>query len=425
MKSSRRCLSLAVISALLLSGCSTPGSENSSPAPLSSDVNQETEQDTAETTQATFQTTSEPKDQVSVYYDNSPEIEFPCGGSVGKLYQMDYESYPQMIQLSENNIFVDYDYIKDIPSDSGHEKYNYFTDIAVEAVKGSDRYKIVSKWINDNPTASEITIDYLSDGTIKKLGEWITDGELDIETTGAYISDYDGDGNEEAFVVIKTMLEAERIFDYVIFVNSSGHADPEYKWNSLRYLVSVDMLDYGRDKQLVFYAYGDYGASTHSPLIGVRNGKMFTHYDFRGQYIKSDCFLMTSGWQASGEYMVYDTSARRYYTVIGKEISIDDLYAMDSTGVLTPKENLVIPEAQIIGNKYYALGGAHFLGGVDFYVYENGAFVKVQCDNILSDNMFIRISEHPTKNTVYIEDFDQALATMVTPEQAAELLGNE
>lgn len=331
---------------------------------------------------------------------------------------MDYESYPQMTQLSENNIFVDYDYIKDIPSDSGHEKYNYFTDIAVEAVKSSDRYKIVSKWINDNPTASEITIDFLSDGTIKKLGEWITDGELDIQVLETFINDFDNDSYEEAFVVVKTILDCEIPLDYVIFINSAGEADPEFMWNRLGYIESVDMLDYGMDKQLVFNAFGRYGADTHSPLIGVRNNKMFIHYDSRVSYYKSDCFLMTAGWQAFGEFMVYDTKAHRYYTVIGKPIDINDMYAMDTTGVLPPIEDIIVPEAQIIGNKYYALGGSTYMGGVSFYTY-NSSFTEVYSSDELGT---IRISEYPTKNTVCIEDYDKALDNMITPAKAKELL---
>ncbi len=145
----RRGITPAVISALLLSGCSAPVTENSSPAPISAEETVETEQDTAETAQASSENTSEPEQQASETNDEASE-KFPSGGSVGRLYNMDEEAYPQMVQLSENNIFVDYDYIKNIPSDTANEKYAYFTDIAVEAVKKSDRYKMVSRWINDS-----------------------------------------------------------------------------------------------------------------------------------------------------------------------------------------------------------------------------------------------------------------------------------
>lgn len=399
----RRGITPAVISALLLSGCSAPVTENSSPAPISAEETVETEQDTAETAQASSENTSEPEQQTAETNDEATE-KFPSGGSVGRLYNMDEEAYPQMVQLSENNIFVDYDYIKNIPSDTAHEKYAYFTDIAVEAVKKSDRYKMVSRWINDNPSAADITVKYSTDGN-DTLDDWLSDGMLDIRVKGAYINDFDGDGAEEAFVVLETILDTPKSYDYVVFVNYRGWGDPEYRWNRLEHLYSVDMMDYGADKQLVFNAYGDLGVSTHSPLIGVRNREMFTHYDFRGAYYKSGCFLMTYGWQCSGEFMVYDTDAHRYYTVVGAPVDINELYAMDSTGILPPPEDVFIPEAQIIGGKYYAVGGSSFMGGVSFYTYENGAFSEV--DTVGTDDspnsLNIRISDCPTKNTILIE----------------------
>lgn len=419
MKSGRVIISLAVISALFLSGCSTQDSEISYPAPPSVEETSEEVQDTSEVTP---EITSEPVSVTIKYSDSSTEAGFPFGGSVGHLFQMDNEAYPQLTQLSENNIFVDYDYIKDIPSDTNHEKYPYFTDIAVEAVKKSDRYKMVSRWINDNPSAADITVKYSTDGD-DTLGDWLSDGILDIQVKGAYINDYDGDGAEEAFVVLETILDTPKAYDYVVFVNYRGWADPEYRWNRLEHLSSVDMLDYGADKQLVFNAYGDFGASTHSPLIGVRNREMFTHYDYRGAYYKSDCFLMTVGWQWGGEFMVYDTAAHRYYTVVGAPVDINELYAMDSTGILPPLEDVFIPEAQIIGKKYYAVGGSSFMGGVTFYTYNNGVFSEVAASNSDGTNSLnIRISDYPTKNTILIEDYDKALAEMVTPAKAKELL---
>ena len=422
----RRGITPAVISALLLSGCSAPVTENSSPAPISAEETAETEQDTAETAQASSENTSEPEQQTAETNDEATE-KFPSGGSVGRLYNMDEEAYPQMVQLSENNIFVDYDYIKNIPSDTAHEKYAYFTDIAVEAVKKSDRYKMVSRWINDNPSAADITVNYSTDGN-DTLGDWLSDGMLDIRVKGAYINDFDGDGAEEAFVVLETILDTPKSYDYVVFVNYRGWADPEYRWNRLEHLYSVDMLDYGADKQLVFNAYGDFGVSTHSPLIGVRNREMFTHYDYRGAYYKSGCFLMTYGWQCSGEFMVYDTAAHRYYTVVGSPIDINELYAMDSTGVLPSVD--IIPEAQIIGGKYYAVGGSSFMGGVSFYTYDNGAFSEVSTasDPLGLQNrtsVIIRISDYPTKNTILIKDYDAVLAGMVSPAEAKALLAEQ
>lgn len=418
------------ISALFLSGCSTPISESGSvsidteQAEFSERATSEVTQATSEITQAASESTSE---EISVP-EKSPEtadLAFPVGGSVGRFYSMDNDPYPQPTALSENNVFVDYDYIKDIPSDTGHEKYGYFTDIAVEAVKNSDRYKVVSQWIKDNPAAADMVVMYQSGGENETLGDWLVNGELAVRVRGAFINDFDGDGDEEAFVVVQTILDCDKALDYVIFVNYRGKADPEYKWNRISYLVSVDMLDYGADKQLIFNAYGSFGADTHSPLIGVRMYEMFTHYDFRGSYSKSECFLMAFGWQCSGEYMIYDTSAHKYRTVVGVPISVEEMYAMDSTGVLPPQENIVIPKAQIIGNKFYALGGSEFLGGVTFYTYENGEFTEVRGENSeYSNEISIRISELPSKDTVLIDDYDAVISSMVTPSEAAAVVQN-
>lgn len=408
------------MAALLLSGCSTPVSESGSSAVSDSGQTEFSEQVTPEIT-----ADESAEDEISVSAESSDpaDLTFPLGGSVGGLYSMDNDPYPQPTTLSENNVFVDYDYIKDIPSDTGHEKYGYFTDIAVEAVKSSDRYKVVSQWIKDNPAAADMVVMYQSGGENETLGDWLVNGELAVRVRGAFINDFDGDGYEEAFVVVQTILDCDKALDYVIFVNYRGKADPEYKWNRISYLVSVDMLDYGADKQLIFNAYGSFGADTHSPLIGVRRYEMFTHYDFRGSYSKSDCFLTAFGWQGSGEYMIYDTSAHKYRTVVGVPISVEEMYAMDSTGVLPPQENLAIPEAQIIGNKFYALGGSEYWGGVTFYTYENGAFTEVRGEN--SNEIPIRISEFPSKDTVLIDDYDAVISSMVTPAEALSFVHNE
>lgn len=129
------------------------------------------------------------------------------------------------------------------------------------------------------------------------------------------------------------------------------------------------------------------------------------------------------GWQASGEFMIYDTSAHRYRTVVGEPIDIDDMYAMDSTGVL-PLKDLDFPEAQIIGNKFYALGGSEFMSGVIFYIYENGAFTEVRGAYPEKDEMPIRISGNPSKDTVPIDDYDAVISSMVAPLEAAAVVQN-
>lgn len=416
----------AIVSAILLTGCSAPDEAQSGTSPAPATNAESTGSTEHEASSAVTSIQSSPASASKAAESTEPvTAEFPYANwTISGEHVIDQ---PQMTELSPDNVLVDYDYISDIPGVTDPEECRRAADGAINAVRQCDRYAELVDWFADNPGYAEKKI--YSD-VAETVGDWLKDGEPGIEFVAAYINDYDGNGTEEAFVVVRTMLLTEYPWCYVIYVDSDGNAAPYEQWNSIINLESVDLLDYGRDKQIVFNAYGTMGANTHSPLLGVRDGKMVTHYDFRGGYIKSDCFLMTVGWQACGEYMVYDTAEHEYRTIIGKEVSIDELYAMDSTGILPEREDVFIPQAQVIGNKFYALGASHFIGGVYFFTYENGAFVEVYDPYKAEETRFdelinIRISDYPTKNTLYIEDYDKALASMVTPEQAAKLLGSE
>lgn len=416
----RSILISAIVSAILLTGCSAAPDEvqsGSSPAPATDEEITRPPESEASSAITTVQSTA----ATSITAAKSTEpvtAEFPYPDwSISEDHVADN---PQLTELSPDNVFVDYEYIKDIQGITDPEKCRWAADGAIDAIRQCDRYAELVNWFAENPGYTEKAVYYENDVTV---GDWLTDGKPDIEFVAAYINDFDGNGTEEAFVVVKTILFTEFPWCYVIYVDSDGNAAPYEQWNSIIYLNSVDLLDYGRDKQLVFNAYGTVGANTHSPLLGVRDGKMVTHYDSRVGYYKSFCFLETVGWQASGEYMVYDTTEHEYRTVIGKEIDIDDFYALDSAGVLPPVEEVLIPQVQLIGNKYYALGGSHYFGGVEFYVYENSVLIPVEKDeNALFPIINIRISEYPTKPMVCIEDYDKALASMVTPENASEIL---
>lgn len=406
----------AIISAILLSGCSiSQGSQDNQDnldnqesliTSLALPSTEEREEISTETTGAekpAGEFTAESEEAAEEATENAPSAE-----------EIPAETEPRHTELSPDNFFVDFNYIEDIEGITDPEDCQWAADAAFEAFRQTEYYNDFTRYVSDNPDCLNSCFGY-SDYDNITVGEYLEQG--DIHFISAFVDDFDCDGSEEAFVLIEApgilYGSSPRLYGYVVLANKSGAAEiaKQYKNNELAVFVNIQphgILDYGLDKQIIVDSSG-MGAETASLLFGVKDGHIITHFALRGGYTKSDCFLYTGGWQGSGEFMVYDTSAGEYRTIIGKEIDIDDLYSMDSAGVLPPKENLLIPEAQLIGNKYYALGGLHYLGGVYFYIYENGALVPIEKDNI-------RISEFPQNPTVYIEDYDKAVGSMVAPE---------
>ncbi len=404
----------AIFSAIFLSGCNySQGNQESkdnqeslitSPALPSSEEREKTFSETNSADQPTGAVTADSGETTS---ENAPSTE-----------EIPAETEPQHTELSPDNVFVDFQYIEDIEGITDPESCRWAADAAIEAYRKTDYYSDFTEYMSENPDCLSSRFGYGTFGYGDyTVGEYLSEG--DVHFLSAFVDDFDSSGSEEAFVLIEAPgMEngSPKLFGYVVLADKSGAAEvaKQYRHDEIAAFANIQphgILDYGLDKQIIVDRSGA-GYQTASLLFGVKDGHIITHYALRGGYAKSDCFLYTDGWQRSGEFMVYDTSAREYRTIIGKEIDIDDLYSMDSAGVLPPKEDLedfLVPEAQIIGNKYYALGGSHFLGGVYFYIYENGALVPVEKDNI-------RISEFPTNPTVYIEDYDKAVGSMVAPE---------
>ncbi len=396
----------AIFSAILLSGFNfSQGSQESqeslitSPALPSSEDRENTTSETNSADQPMSSVTSDSGAATSESSFSSEEI--PA------------ETEPQHTELSPDNVFVDFQYIEDIEGITDPESCRWAADAAIEAYRKTDHYSDFTEYMSENPDCLSSGFAY-GDYDDITVGEYLSEG--DVHFLSAFVDDFDSSGSEEAFVLIEAPgMEngSPKLFGYVVLADKSGAAEiaKQYRHDEIAVFANIQphgILDYGLDKQIIVDSSG-VGYQTGSLLFGVKDGHIITHYALRGGYAKSDCFLYTAGWQWSGEFMVYDTSAGEYRTIIGKEIDIDDLYSMDSAGVLPPKEDILVPEAQLIGNKYYALGGSHYFGGVYFYIYEKGALVPVDKDNI-------RISEFPTKPTVYIEDYDKAVGSMVDPE---------
>ncbi len=372
-----------------------------SPALPSSEEREESSSD-SETNSA-----DQPAGEITADSGESPSESAPSAEEIPA------ETEPQHTEMSLDNIFVDFNYIEDIEGITDPESCKWAADAAIEAYRKTEYYSDFTDYISVNPDCLNSGFVY-GDYDEITVGEYLSEG--DVHFLSAFVDDFDCSGSEEAFVLIEApgmQNGSPKLFGYVVLADKSGAAEiaKQYEHDETAVFVNIQphgILDYGLDKQIIVDSSG-LGVETGSLLFGVKDGHIITHYALRGGYAKSDCFLYTDGWQWTGEFMIYDTSVREYRTIIGKEIDIDDLYSMDSAGVLPPKESILIPEAQLIGNKYYALGGSHYFGGVYFYIYENGALVPVEKDNI-------RISEFPTKPTVYIEDYDKAVGSMVEPE---------
>lgn len=219
----------------------------------------------------------------------------------------------------------------------------------------------------------------------------------------AYTDDLDGDGKSESFVLIsmaKPMGDGgcwgER--EFLVYVGDITEVIGNY------YDAKFDaLLDYGSAKQVIVRSNGWNGNDRLSNIWGVVGGKVKMLYGGRLDFEKTDCFLYSKGPQMIGDFAVYDTKKGEYLAIQGKEISAENIEAMDKDGIL--KKNIV--SAVLIGGKYYIIN----TNGV--YTYENGRLKK-------SDKN-VRFSATPgltgdALNTLADINYDKAVSSMITPE---------
>ncbi len=316
--------------------------------------------------------------------------------------------------LSEGQMFVDFDYIKDKKGTADVSAYSLWVDKAVEAIRKHEDYLTFNEMLK----AEELTDFEFRYGDMVIADYLDQNGDIKPMFNTAYIADYDNDGRDEGFFLLDIPYNTEYstnqwiIRSYLVYAgdnNTDSEVLTDYAYGTIH---ECSMLDYGLCKQLIFCSSGTMGADAHSEIFGVTDGKPMKLYGLRGGFCKVDCFLAANGWQGMGDFMYYDTVEHIYKPVPSSKLSAKEVLAMDSTGVFTDvyQRSAPLPWFMLVGNKYYCLWWGSYADKA--YLYENDAFIE--CNN----SLYIRYSSLLIGggNTF---SADGAIASMLSPEQAA------
>lgn len=368
-----------VLAAVLLSGCDRSGenadsnvSSESSSSPINSDISSEPTPNSSENG-APVKTGGMPE-EISEYINSLDNGDF-----VFVDYTFDENPEPVTFIPSLNNIY----------------------GMALAALQEIDDYKSFA----ENYANAEL------------FGRFTENAEDYLDQNGepmpifkrAITDDFDGDGADESFVMMAIAKIPDdngegRWFEreYLFFVNEKGAVLIDDYFDAQ---ISA-VLDYGCCKQLIVTSSGWSGTDSKSNIWGVQNGNAVKLYGGRLSYEKSDCFLYSFGAQSIGDFMLYDTDKGEYLAIQGKELTAEDIHAMDTDNVIGSEYDNIV-NAVLIGGKYYVINK----NGV--YTYENGRFE-------ISDKK-VRSSDTPgitgnALNTLDDVDYDAALASMIAPE---------
>ncbi len=383
----------ALLACLLLAGCAD---DNLS----TSDSTECTSQTTSETTQTTASASTTTTAASAATADTSAAEPQEQESSIKE--GITYES------VSEGHIFVDFDYITEYEKNSIQTVPYGIAEKAVEAVKETDDYKASQREL---PECEGLDI-----------SEYINaDGELQPLIRYAFKEDFDNSGSDEWFLLYDIPIFSSYLPDSFqplsILVYTNGR--DATVMTAYRGITEISLLDYGLCRQLLICGNGTDGAGCHSEIFGVKYGRPVEHYTFRGVFYKQDCFIAAHGWQSTGDFMYYDTYAQEYRAIKGKDISKAELHKMDSSNSLAEEfsqydDLSVYPYANVIGGKYYLIIGDFFMDIGTPYTYENGRFVP--CGN----DCHVRLSRCDRINSVEDIDYDEAVASMVKPEDVSK-----
>lgn len=313
--------------------------------------------------------------------------------------------------------FIDYNLIANYP---GTTDIGGLADKAVEFLKTADEYadsmKNIKIFTEEGLRRIYMEHDYDGEtreemirGSVKKYSKYLgEDGTIVPKLNIAYPNDYDGDGKEEAFIVVDmpvrndTFVSQGTIQSFLIFAGNDGKMQ---LMDSFSGEYPAVLLDYGDFKQIAIGGSGSCGAEDHTRLYGVRNGRAVVLYSGRCGFYKEDCFLAVYGWQGSGDFMYYDINAGEYFALGSVPINTDEVKKLDKDNVL--KEYYDMEEAffvYLIGGKYYCVRQGVMDTGT-IYAYENGRLV-------LRKDCYARCSEYYSGVTVTDLDADKAIAQM-------------
>lgn len=365
-----------LLSAVMLAACSGNAAEEeiSETVSESTVTTAETMAETASKT--TTETTTEQVTETTTTETEAEEIP-----------QAAEEKY---VQVSPDTEFIDYEFIED---------YQGTTDIGELADKAVEFLMTTEEYADAMSKIDEIDVEF---------GEpYIKDGKIFPQFETAYPADYDGDGSTETFIMLKMPMRYSfsLLYRFFIFADSDGNMTLlDHNCD----IYDTIFLDYGKFKQITFGGSGSIGAEDITFLYGVVDGEVKTLYLGRVSFSKEACFLSTYGWMSSGEFMYYDTAAQEYRSIIGVQMTVDEIKEMDKDGVLAEYY-----ENDEYGDHIYGLvGGKYYC--VNFGRYETEAVYTYDGKFELAENSNVRykLENNSLENAVVDIDIEQALANM-------------
>lgn len=300
----------------------------------------------------------------------------------------------EYVQVSPDNEFIDFEFIED---------YQGTTDIGELADKAVEFFKTTEEYSESMKIISEFTEE--------EFAPYIEDGKIIPKFNIAYPNDYDGDGSTETFIIIKMPYSPPNlrkglvtVRDFVIFADKDGNMEIIDETSNM---YPVQLLNYGKFKQIVIGGEGMSGVESHTILYGVKDGRLAKLYGDRCRFAKEDCFLSVSGWQSRRDFMYFDTTAQEYRVIVGVDISVEDIRTMDTTNVLAElleyDEKLL--DIKLIGGRYYCIVQGYTDWG-SVYTYDGEVFTKIENSNVRTSLNLCELNE------VIDIDIEQALANM-------------
>lgn len=293
-----------------------------------------------------------------------------------------------------NLVFVDYTFTENPAAITDKNTLGDAYDKAFSALRATEDYKKFSGSFMKNSPQARFS---------RPVEDFFVNSSPEAIFKGAIKDDFDRDGDEECFALFTIAKDnggemwGER--DYLVFVGNGG-AEVIADYYNAGFKAA---LDYGKCGQIIVDSEGWAGVDALSHIYGVKSGKAARLYGGRLYYEKTDCFLYSTGPQYIGDFAVFDISSGEYLAIQGKELSASEISSMDGGRIFGD-----VYRAVMIGGKYFVVNGS-------CCTYENGKFV-VTLKNIRgSDTPGITGDALKTLADV---DYDAALASMKTPEEA-------
>ena len=360
----------AVMLCTSMTACSAGG--NTDETAVSSDVSE-----TAEVTEASVESLTE-TEETSAEEENIEE---------------DTETEAEDVK-EEQAKYVDYVLIEDY---RGTADIGGLADKAAEFLKTTDEYSEAAKRTEKYSEA---------------YPEYYEDGVLVPKLRTAYPEDYDGDGKTETFMLVDIPYNRDAegiplIYSFLVF------ADSEENMSLLDYnteLYNTELIDYGKNKQLVIGGFGTCGAEDHTDIWGVSGGKAVDLYNFRGSIYKQDCFVSVFGWQSMGGTLWFDPEKLEYRPVEGEKCDISEIKAMDKDGTIAalesydPDNENMFLSISLIGGKYYCVDQGMMDTGM-IYTYDGDKFTLIPS--------YLRTDHADIESEPFVDfDYDEMLSEM-------------